>query len=213
MGNNQSELSGKARIDVATEKQLYVAGEIIVGYVQLTVMQPFEFDSIDVQLAGRSVTSVGYTRKTGSGDNRKTEHKTAWETSAFSQATASLVQNSGGAVGLGTYQYPFQFQLPPDAQSTMPIVGAGRNTARVEWNVAVLVHRQGWLKKQLCHHVGLDVVSTVPHVITPQQLSDSTMVTQCCCIEKGAVLATPSCCAPAHRAPPFALQARCSSRR
>jgi hypothetical protein len=57
-------LEGFATVGVAVQKPMYTAGEIVIGYVQVTVHQTVEIECLDVKLAGKAITGVHYTTTT-----------------------------------------------------------------------------------------------------------------------------------------------------
>jgi hypothetical protein len=180
-----SQLKGFASVQVALQKQVYTAGEIVQGYVQVDIHQTVQMTNIVAELCGAAYTTVHYTTHSGSGKNRKTHHHTARETFTFLALGAQVATFPDGFLNPGTVLFPFQFQLPMEAISSMTKMGSGRNTAQVVYTIGVKVNRPGWLTKNLCHRVVLDVVSIVPHAITPQQQNALVHVTECCCCSAG----------------------------
>jgi hypothetical protein len=74
-------LEGFATVGVAVQKPMYTAGEIVNGYVQLTVHQPVQIEALDVELSGKAITSVHYT--TPGVGNHPDEHKLIRRMSSF----------------------------------------------------------------------------------------------------------------------------------
>jgi hypothetical protein len=191
-------LEGFATVGVAVQKPMYTAGEIVIGYVQVTVHQTVEIECLDVELAGKAITGVHYTTQhtTGSGDNQRTttEHHQANQTDVVVQGQARVATSAGAQLLPGTYQYPFQLQIPPAAPSSVALIGTiggYSNHAQLVYSVGVHCRCPGWSHYEtpglghLCHTVPLDVVSVVQHAIVPQRQQDEVKVTKCGCCNAG----------------------------
>jgi hypothetical protein len=192
------QLQGFATVGVAVQKPMYTAGEIVNGYVQLTVHQSVQVESLDVELSGKAITGVHYTttRQVGSGKNAHsvTDHHQANQTNVIVQGQARVATFTGVQLLPGTYQYPFQLQIPNAAPSSVALIGTigwCSNHAQLIYTVGVHCRCPGWSHYEnsglghLCHAVPLDVVSVVQHAIVPQQQQQVVQVTKCYCCNAG----------------------------
>ena len=137
-----SSLANYASVSVAVEKTTYVAGETVRGYVQLAVHQQTAMTAVTASFAGSARTTVHYTTHSGSGNDRRTEHRTARETRCVLQMEAAVAHFPSGACEPGTFQCPFEFALPAVCPSTLARHGGGRNTASIDYCVFGLGDRR-----------------------------------------------------------------------
>jgi hypothetical protein len=202
-------LEGFATVGVAVQKPMYTAGEIVIGYVQVTVHQAVGIECLDVKLAGKAITGVHYTtsyerpyecyhKDSEGNETTNSEHVTedhqANQTDVVVQGQARVATSTGAQLLPGTYQYPFQLQIPLAAPSSVALIGTiggYSNHAQLVYSVGVHCRCPGWSHYEtpglghLCHTVPLDVVSVVQHAIVPQRQQDEVKVTKCGCCNAG----------------------------
>jgi len=111
------------------------------------------------------------------------------ETQVFFRQKADIAKfDPKKPVNLGTYQFPFAFQVPKDAQSTCVIQGHGSgNTAIVQYQIGVLLVRPGFMKNDLIQKIPVDIIGSLRQDIQPAYVSDTKPVSCCGCIPRGTV--------------------------
>ena len=73
MGGSQS-----VAVNIALDKPVYVAGEVVRGYADVKVLKDgVVLPDLAVSLSGTTATAVRYTKTTGTGKNKKRVKKTA----------------------------------------------------------------------------------------------------------------------------------------
>jgi hypothetical protein len=184
------ELAQHCTAGVALEKTAYVAGEIVRGYVQVDLRAPIRCQNVFAFLACEAKTKVHYTTHSGSGKHRRTRHHYAHERQSVYQLRAHVAQFATARAAPGRYQFPFEFQLPLQAPSTLHIPGVSEHCFVTH---SVRVELQGCgsdLEKQQrswpVHSVLLNVNGAAP-VGAPTAQSQTKPVNVCCCISKGSV--------------------------
>ena len=72
MGGSQS-----VAVNIALDKPVYVAGEVVRGYADVKVLKDgVVLPDLAVSLSGTTATAVRYTKTTGTGKNKKRVKKT-----------------------------------------------------------------------------------------------------------------------------------------
>ena len=184
------ELAQHCTAGVALEKTSYVAGEIVRGYVQVDLRARIRCENVFAFLACDAKTKVHYTTHSGSGKNRRTHHHYAHEQQNVFLLRAHVAQFASSWAEPGGYQFPFEFQLPLEAPSTMHIPGTS-NYCFVSHSVRVELQGCGanQAKQQQSwpvHSVLFNVNGASP-VGAPTTQSQVKPVNVCCCISKGTV--------------------------
>ena len=185
MGGKQS-----IQLGVALDKSIYEAGGTVAGFVQVDVhADDVNLPELGVSLVGSAFTQVEYEVTVGSGDNQRTEKRTASQTVQLLQLDSKVGDiDSSRLVKGARLQCPFSFELPSTLVSSMPVILAGSDRAHISYCVKIMTTTPGMLygktTKCVCS-VELDVVAAPPALIAPPRVEDDVKVTRCCCIPAG----------------------------
>ena len=86
MGGSQS-----VAVNIALDKPVYVAGEVVRGYADVKVLKDgVVLPDLTVSLSGTTATAVRYTKTTGTGKNKKRVKKTARSNITFLMLQAKV---------------------------------------------------------------------------------------------------------------------------
>ena len=117
MGARSSTLHpSKGRVEIAVEQQLYHAGELVRGYVDVRIKEEMPLRSCSAILSGTAHTRVRYTQSNGNGGSHT---RTAKEAHRVLCLQSPVTNFSGGVVRPGHTQYPFEFTIPKDAVTSV----------------------------------------------------------------------------------------------
>ena len=186
MGGSQS-----VAVNIALDKPVYVAGEVVRGYADVKVLKDgVVLPDLTVSLSGTTATAVRYTKTTGTGKNKKRVKKTARSNITFLMLQAKVGKIEASQLAAAAHlQVPFEFALPADAISSMQKLSFGGNSAAITYRVGVSATKPGMLfgtSTSWLARAEVDVVSAPPQSSTmPVRLEDSVKVTRCCCISAG----------------------------
>jgi hypothetical protein len=164
------------------EQQLYHAGELVRGYVDVRIKEEMPLLSCSAILSGTAHTRVRYTQSDG-----KTSHtRTAKEAHRVLCLQAPVTNFSGGVVRPGHTQYPFEFTLPANAVTSVAVFKpGGGHSCFLAYTIAVAITAPG-RKQTVVHEVPLDVVAAVPPMKAAQR-SEIVELNTCFCIPSGRV--------------------------
>ena len=99
MGTSSSALNpSKGRVEIAVEQQLYHAGELVRGYVDVRIKEEMPLLSCSAILTGTAHTRVRYTQSNGNGGSHT---RTAKESHRVLCLEAPVTNFSGGVVRPG----------------------------------------------------------------------------------------------------------------
>ncbi len=193
----QQTIASVAKLNIATEKESYVAGETIKGYVQAEILShDTDISSLTVVLHAEAKTTVRYRYKEGHGKEAKHKSATARSTVTLVKVDVVVAKfDASTKPAAGAYQYPFTMQVPPNAPSSMPLFKSGMNSAMITYTLKVIASRSGGMggsiaakfKPTLCHQIPIDILSAAPENAMEQgnREEGNAKVTMCCCIGQG----------------------------
>ena len=192
MGGSLSALAKKANVQVALDKALYTAGDVVRGYVQIVILaDDVDIPALAVNFAGSANTQVHYMETVGSGDNQHKVSRTACQTvnlANFDTRIAPLDPSIAKAKAGARIQCPFEFVVPLDAPTSMPALHIGQDVASISYTVGVLATFPGKLygsTTSAVHSVEVDIVAPTPAALQAQRIEEAVKVTRCCCIPAG----------------------------
>jgi len=106
----------KGSISLLLDRPYYIAGEIITGNCMLTITEPVQATSLIIKWKGMERTKFEISRTETYQQNGETKFRTVVDKhkqeQTFFKTQLLLANYQGGTVAPGTYQFPFQFQLP-----------------------------------------------------------------------------------------------------
>lgn len=175
-----------ASVEVALQNTCYQSGETVNGYVDINISGgSIKCQHIVVEMKCETNTTVRYTKRTGSGDNRKTKVYTAKETSTNYHLRMIGSQFPTGRAEVGRYQIPFEFNIPPAAPSSVIVPLINRDSATITHMITVGIDVNG--KTYYVHSVPFQVKSLVTHPIVSTMTEDKQDVNFLCCFNRGTI--------------------------
>ena len=105
----------------STPNQAYYPGSTITGSLLLDVDESKSYNQILIQFAGVSYVHWTESHTTGTGEHRRTETRHYSSSESYVDLTAPLwnsQQSPGGKLAPGQYNWPFSFNIPPNAPSS-----------------------------------------------------------------------------------------------
>jgi len=188
MGNKSS----VATLRVVFDQTDVVSGSIVTGKAYLSVNQDeVSCGSIGTRVLGQERTKVRYTVTVGSGKNRRTEHRTAYEQRNFMDQRFCLQSVPSGKIRRGQYEYPFQFAIPGGAPASMGLGGrGGSNQCSIGYYMEVWLDRPGFLRWDIKNRVFVNVTNPPPAGRNVPLYIEPTTVPlhSCCCIRRGDIM-------------------------
>ena len=179
-----------ASIYVTFDQPDVMAGCKVTGKAYLSVNQSeISCVSIGCKIIGQEKTTVKYTVTVGSGDNRRTETRTAHDRRTFMNMNFCLKSIAEGRILQGQYEYPFEFIMPSNSPASMFAGGAGEHCS-VRYTMEVWLDRPGLLRWDIKNKRGITVIrppptgSRAPHYMEPCRLP----LFSCCCWNRGDIL-------------------------
>lgn len=148
--------SPEARLDVALERYDYEAGEVVRGVVHIHVKKATEFKSLDVELHCSGLTRVTY--KVGL-LKQAFKSRDAHGFLMPVQTQHALYFVGGHVVPAGSYNYPFDFQLPSNAPPSVDVCKQGTKF-RVEYDATATLRR--WSRRALMRVFHFKVARPAP---------------------------------------------------
>ena len=145
-------LQHKGSIGIVTDKNVYVAGELVTGRVYVDVREPIECNAIVMKATGKEETRFTV-RRTRSNANGETEHydEHYYGSHTFFKVKIILHQIMGGTILPGQYMYPIQYQLPPNLPGSANMWSGLRSGAhaRILYKLKATVERCGVFSRDL----------------------------------------------------------------
>lgn len=103
-------------IELASPQPVYFGGNVIQGKVVIMLNEGMKMRNVRIRFLGRAHNRWTETRHHGTGDNRRTEHIRYEAEEIYVDGTVILwgtADSSSAVMNAGSFQFPFQFQLPP----------------------------------------------------------------------------------------------------
>eukprot|EP00961_Rhodomonas_salina_P049403 663563-Rhodomonas_salina.3 len=179
-----------ASIHVALERETYTAGDLVRGYAQLQNLREKQMRSMSVELTGQSQTAIEF-EKTG----RNAGISVSQEAHTFLQARVEAATFQHGTIPVGTFQCPFEIQLPQTAPGSMlhiqkfPALTDG-HSVRIVYFVSVRCHPADSDTDFLARAVPIDVYAKPPASTSSVHVTDDRITTSCLCCAAGRVQMT-----------------------
>ena len=168
--------------------QAYFPGQVISGFIQITLTEPKWYQYVAVRLYGKGKIHWTETEYTGSGNTRRRRirHYSARETYAD---TSVVVWGNKEApepmkIDPGTVTLPFQLTIPQDCPPTFSL---GNDIGKIKYKLLGNVSSQiseYKIKTPLIVSALIDL-NQQPNLLQPVDQSATKNVTICCCFNTG----------------------------
>ncbi|CAJ1953015.1 unnamed protein product [Cylindrotheca closterium] len=179
-------------IGVETDKTGYTAGSTLHGKVYLSISSRqstgVAAQVLQLRLLGRESAVVHHTSTSDSNTDNHYERSSH----TFFQVDYPLYSFVNQRAPSGQYEYPFQFNLPPNLPSTMK-ARDGESTCEVEYELIATLVQPGGGGIFQGHPNGKKTISVWSTTVEPadssvQHPEDNIPVNGCCCFQKGNML-------------------------
>ncbi|KAJ0396771.1 hypothetical protein ATCC90586_008011 [Pythium insidiosum] len=183
-------LENKGKIGLTVDKPSYIAGELVVGTIYLSVFEPIECDALVVKATGKEkVKWTHITNRTDAdGTVRTVEEEHDKEKEFFKQKI--VVASVPTVYSPGNYMYRFEYQLPADLPGVFTMHKFSEGTmknmdADIKYKLKATLDVGGFFAKDLKAKCLLVVHERLTQGITPSEDATTQQVNFLCCFNKG----------------------------
>lgn len=176
-----------------TEKQQYYAGELVVGQVILSVVEPIHVNGVYLKVRGDQEAGFDVTRETKVQDPANEKHQITKfyqervsESRKFFQRRYCIYAQKCTLSG-GNFVFPFQFQLEAKLPGTFEIYNSSQYSRHLSAKVSYQVEAEVAVPGMLRHSQDILIHEPLRATLASTETFKETNVTFCCCIPKGRV--------------------------
>ncbi|ETI57006.1 hypothetical protein F441_00608 [Phytophthora nicotianae CJ01A1] len=180
----------KGKIGITVDKPSYVAGDLVVGTIHVSIHDTIECDALVLKVSGKEKVELTHVRHE-TRDGETTVHRDQVHLgNEFFKQKIVICATSGRNYTPGRYSYPFEYQLPAQLPGVFHIAGYSQGdivnlSAKIKYKFKATLDVNGFFSSDLKADCNLVVHERNFKELVPSEDSTTQDVKFLCCFNRG----------------------------